>query len=77
MNAGTSLSFLCMERNRMNQDQVAQARDKDLPSSLIAIRRAAQAARDTAMRTGTAIVVWRNGQVVRISASELRQTESK
>ena len=61
----------------MNQDQVGQARDKDLPSSLIAIRRAAQAARDTAMRTDTAIVVWRNGQVVRISASELRQAESK
>lgn len=61
----------------MNQDQVGQARDKDLPSSLIAIRRAAQAARETAMRTGTAIVVWRNGQVVRISASELREAQPK
>jgi uncharacterized protein YacL (UPF0231 family) len=61
----------------MNQDQVGQARDKDLPSSLIAIRRAAQAARDTAVRTGTAIIVWRNGQVVRISANELQQTRTK
>jgi hypothetical protein len=61
----------------MNQDQVGQARDKDLPSSLIAIRRAAQAVRDTAVRTGTAIIVWRNGQVVRISANELQQTRTK
>jgi predicted nuclease with RNAse H fold len=44
---------------------------------LIAIRRAAQAARDTAVRTGTAIIVWRNGQVVRISANELQQTRTK
>jgi hypothetical protein len=66
-----------MEPINMNQDQLGQARDKDLPSSLIAIRRAAQAARDTAIRTGTAIIVWRNGQVVRISASELQQAEPK
>jgi hypothetical protein len=29
------------------------------------------------VRTGTAIIVWRNGQVVRISANELQQTRTK
>ena len=57
----------------MTPDQIGQARDKDLPSSLVAIRRAAKAARETAMRTDTAIIVWREGRLVRITADDLRK----
>ena len=43
-----------------------------MPASLAAIRRAALAAREQAVRTNTAIVVLRDGVVVRITAEELR-----
>jgi hypothetical protein len=66
-----------MERNSMTPDQIGQARDKDLPSSLIALRRAARAAREMAVRTDTAIVIWRDGQVVRITADDLRKAGIK
>lgn len=56
----------------MTHDQLSQARDHDLPASLAAIRRAAVAAREQAVRTNTAIVVLRDGVVVRITAEELR-----
>lgn len=41
--------------------------DDDLKGSLIAIRRAALAARQLAARTGTDLIVLRAGQVVRVS----------
>lgn len=41
----------------MTKEQLAQAKDKDLPASLIAIRRAARMAREQAVRTDTAIIV--------------------
>ncbi len=56
----------------MTQDQLTEARDRDLPASLAAMRRAAQAAREQAVRTNTAIVVLRDGEAVRITAEELR-----
>ena len=56
----------------MTQDQLSQARDRDLPASLVAMRRAARAAREQAVRTNTAIVVLRGGVAVRITAEELR-----
>lgn len=56
----------------MTPDQLSQARDRDLPASLAAIRRAARAAREQAVRTNTAIVVLRGGVAVRITAEELR-----
>ena len=56
----------------MTQDQLAEARDRDLPASLTALRRAARAAREQAVRTNTAIVVLRGGVAVRITAEELR-----
>ena len=59
----------------MTRDQLAQAKDKDLPASLIAIRRAARLAREVAMQTGTSIVVLRDQQPLRITAEELRQTD--
>lgn len=61
----------------MTREQLMQAKDKDLAASLIAIRRAARAARETAVRTGTAIVVQRDQKPVRITAEELRKAGVK
>jgi hypothetical protein len=57
----------------MTADQLSKAKDKDLPASLVAIKRAARAAREIAVRTDTAIVVLRNGKPVRVTAAELRK----
>lgn len=57
----------------MTQDELLLAKDKDLPASLAAMRRAARMARELAVRTDTAIVVMRNHQAVRITADELRK----
>jgi hypothetical protein len=56
----------------MTRDQLTQAKHKDLAASLIAIRRAAKAAREAAVRTDTAIVVQRDQKLVRVTADELR-----
>jgi hypothetical protein len=61
----------------MTQDQISRARDKDIPASLIAMRRAARMAREQAVRTDTAIVVMRNDQPLRITADELRRSGVK
>ena len=61
----------------MTDGQLVKAKDKDLPASLIAIRRAAQQAREAAVRTNTAIVVQRGGKLVRITAEELRKAGVK
>jgi hypothetical protein len=57
----------------MTQEQLSQAKDKDLPASLIAMRRAARLAREQAVRTNTAIIILRNNAPVRVSAEELRK----
>ena len=57
----------------MTQQQLSQAKDKDLAASLIAMRRAARMAREQAVRTDTAIIVIRNQQPVRVTADELRK----
>lgn len=57
----------------MTQDQLSQAKDKDLPASLVALRRAARMAREQAVRTDTAIVVIRDRMPVRVTADELRK----
>jgi len=57
----------------VNQQELSQAKDKDLAASLIAMRRAARMAREQAMRTDTAIVVIRNEKPVRVTAEELRK----
>ena len=61
----------------MTVDQLSQAKDKDLPASLNAMRRAARAARVTAVRTETAIVIMRDKKPLRISADELRKAGVK
>ncbi len=45
----------------MNDLPIEQAQDPDLRSTRVALRRAAQRARDLAQQTGTALVVRRNG----------------
>ncbi len=57
----------------MMRDQLSHAKDRDLPASLIAIRRAARMAREQAIRTDTAIIVFRNKKPVRVTADELRE----
>ena len=58
----------------MTKEQISQAKDKDLPASLIAMHRAARMARELAVRTNTAIVIMQDGKIVRITADELRKT---
>ncbi|MBK1706092.1 hypothetical protein [Halochromatium glycolicum] len=57
----------------MKPRDISEAKDPDLRASLAAMQRAAQSARKTAIQTDTAIVVVREGQLVRVSADELRQ----
>lgn len=57
----------------MRQAPLSQAKDKDLPASLVALRRAARMAREQAVRTDTAIVVIRDRLPVRVTAEELRK----
>ncbi|MET0211049.1 MAG: hypothetical protein ABW220_18550 [Burkholderiaceae bacterium] len=61
----------------MTRAQISQAKDKDLPASLIALQRAARTAREIAVHTGTAIVVVRDAKSVRITAEELRKAGVK
>ena len=57
----------------MTQEQLLQAKDKDLRASLVAMRRAGRLARELAVRTDTAIIVLRNQTAVRVTAAELRK----
>ena len=59
---------------QMNPTDIREAKDKDLPASMAALQRAALAARETAIQTDTGIVIQREGKLVRIPASELRQS---
>jgi mRNA degradation ribonuclease J1/J2 len=56
----------------MNTKDISKAKDPDVRASLAALQRAAQLARKTAIQTDTEIVIVKNGQMVRISAEELR-----
>jgi hypothetical protein len=59
----------------VNEAQLALAKNRDIPASLIAMRRAARMAREEAVRTNTAIIVVKDGLVVRITADELRKAD--
>ena len=60
----------------MKPRDISEAKNPDLPASLAAMRRAAAMARETAIRTGTAIVIVRDGKPVRIPAARLRELAS-
>jgi hypothetical protein len=55
----------------MNGATLWKAKDPDLFNSLAAMRRAAHSAREQAVRTGTDVLVVRDGRLVRLTADEL------
>jgi hypothetical protein len=57
----------------MTQQDLSKARNPDLRASLAAMRRAAELARQTALQTNTALVVVKDGKLLRISAAQLRR----
>ena len=57
----------------MGRNELAKAKDKDLVTSVVAMKRAAAMARKAAIQTGTAIVVVRNEKIVRLTADDLRE----
>ena len=59
----------------MSQRDLSEAKNPDLRASLAAMLRAAESARQTALQTGTAIVVVRDGKPGRITADELRKEQ--
>ncbi len=59
----------------MKASELQYAKNPDLIASVVAIKRAAQLARQTAIQTNTAIVVIKDGVLRRISAEELKQQD--
>ncbi len=57
----------------MKPQDLSKAKNPDLRNSLAAMLRAAEQARQTAIKTNTAIVVMIDGKIVRITAEELRR----
>ncbi|MBS0582233.1 MAG: hypothetical protein JSS42_03935 [Proteobacteria bacterium] len=57
---------------------LSKAKNPDLRASLAAMHRAAELARKTALQTNTALVVVKDGKLVRIPAEQLRmQAETR
>jgi len=50
----------------MNKNAIEQAKDRDMASSIDAIRRAAKRARQVASQTGTALIVRHGEQIDRV-----------
>jgi hypothetical protein len=57
----------------MTRQELSQANDPDLRTSLQAMKRAVDLARKTALQTDTGIVIVQNDKIVWISAEQLRQ----
>ena len=62
-----------MGRNRLSTRDISEAKNPVLRGSMVAMRRAAEMARQTAIQTGTGIVVSRDGKPVHIPAAQLRK----
>lgn len=60
----------------MTQQELSKATNPDLQASLVAMQRAAKLARQTALQTDTAIVVVKDGKLVRITAEQLRNEQA-
>lgn len=58
----------------MKTPDISTAKNPDLRASMAALQRAAALARKTAIQTDTGIVIVRDGQIVHVSAQELRQS---
>jgi len=59
----------------MTQQELAMAKDPDLRASMVALKRAAESARKTAIQTDTGIVIAQGDKIVHISAERLRQAK--
>lgn len=57
----------------MKPQDISKASNPDLRTSLTALHRAVVLARETAIQTGTELVVVREGRIVRVSAAALRK----
>ncbi len=57
----------------MNVEPISNARNPLLPAALAAIQRAAQRARREALATHTAIVISRQGRLVRLEEQDVRE----
>jgi hypothetical protein len=51
----------------MNPRNIEQAKDRNLPASMVALKRAAQRARELAARTGTSLVLAKRGRIERVT----------
>ena len=61
-----------MGREPVTPQDLSKAKNPDLRASLAAMQRAAEQARKTAMQTDTALVVVKDGKLLRIPAAQLR-----
>ena len=59
------------------KNDISKAKDPDLAASFVALKRAAKMARETAIQTGTSIVVMRNKKMVHLSAQDLQAKRKK
>jgi len=57
----------------MTLQELSQAKDQDLINSVAAMNRAAALARQVAIQTDTAIIVYLDNKIVRLTAAELQQ----
>lgn len=60
----------------MSQQDISQVTDPLVRASIVAMQRAAELARKTAIQTDTGIVIAREGEIVYVSAQELRQSKN-
>lgn len=58
----------------MTQQELSKAKNQDLRASLVAMQRAAELARKTAIQTDTEIIIVKDGKTVSVSAEELRKS---
>ena len=61
----------------MNDKQISQAKDSDLRGAIVALKRAAQLARQTAIQFGTDLVIAEDGRLIRIPAEDLNRQQSR
>ena len=54
----------------MNKIAIENAKDRDMASSFVAIRRAAQRARQIAAQTGTSLIVRHGEQIERVTVTD-------
>lgn len=61
----------------MNNKDISEAKDPDIRSSMVALQRASLLARQTAIRTGTRLIIVKDGQLLRLTSEEiLKSSES-